>query len=170
MSATTVLEQARRRAGLSQSELAERAHTSRTAVSAYENGHKSPSLGTLERLLAAAGFEVDMQPTVAFARVRGPRGQRFTVPDRLWSLAPDVALATVELPLRLNWSQPRRTFRLADRADRARVYEIILREGTADDIRQYIDGALLVDLWPDLVLPQQLRTAWAPLVEQVSTT
>jgi len=28
----------------------------------------------------------------------------------------------------------------------------------------YIDGALLVDLWDDLVLPRAVRSAWAPLI------
>jgi hypothetical protein len=28
----------------------------------------------------------------------------------------------------------------------------------------HVDGALLVDLWEDLVLPRAVRSAWAPLV------
>ncbi len=62
------------------------------------------------------------------------------------------ALAAVELPLTLNWSQPGRVFRLSDRSDRARVYELVLREGSEADVLAYIDGALLVDLWDELVL------------------
>lgn len=52
---------ARRQAGLTQQALAERAATSQAAVSAYESGRRSPSVDTLCRLLAAAGFEVRMQ-------------------------------------------------------------------------------------------------------------
>ena len=74
------------------------------------------------------------------------------------------ALAAVELPLHLNWSAPGRIFNLRSRADRARAYEIVLQEGTPDDILTYIDGTLLVDLWQDLVLPQGVRSAWAPLI------
>ena len=74
------------------------------------------------------------------------------------------ALAAVELPLHLNWSAPGRVFDLRSRADRARVYEIVLQEGTPTDILAYVDGALLVDLWDDLVLPRAVRSAWAPLV------
>jgi hypothetical protein len=77
-------------------------------------------------------------------------------------------LAAVELPLHLNWSAPRRVFDLRSRADRARVYEIVLQEGTPADIVAYIDGALLVDLWKDLVLPRAVRSAWAPLVSRPS--
>jgi hypothetical protein len=77
----------------------------------------------------------------------------------------DRAFGRIRLPLRLNWSVPDRVFDLSDRRDRARVYEIVLREGAADDIRQYIDGALLVDVWPDLVLPAHRRGEWQPLID-----
>ena len=55
-------------AGLSQAGLARRAGTSRTAVSAYEHGRKSPALDTVDRLLAAAGYELDVRPRVEFGR------------------------------------------------------------------------------------------------------
>jgi hypothetical protein len=40
----------------------------------------------------------------------------------------------------------------------------VLQEGTPADILAYVDGALLVDLWEDLVLPRSVRSAWAPLI------
>jgi uncharacterized protein len=49
---------ARDKAGLTQSELAELAGTSQQAVSAYETGRKEPTLPNLQRLVAAAGFEM----------------------------------------------------------------------------------------------------------------
>ncbi len=52
---------ARRRASLTQQELAKRAATSQAAISAYESGRRSPSVDTLSRILAAAGFEVRMR-------------------------------------------------------------------------------------------------------------
>ena len=36
--------------------------------------------------------------------------------------------------------------------------------GRPSDILAYVHGALLVDLWDDLVLPRAVRSAWAPLV------
>jgi hypothetical protein len=72
------------------------------------------------------------------------------------------------LPLHLNWSQAGREFDLSDRRQRARVYETVLREGTAGDITEYVDGALLADLWPDLVLPALIRVQWQPLIDTVS--
>lgn len=163
---TSLLRRARLRAGLSQQELAHRSRTSRTAVSAYEHGHKSPSLETLERLLDAAGFQLEVQPRIEFSPAAGPHGAQIWVPNRLPRLSPGAALATVTLPLTLNWSQPGRVFALGDRNDRARVYEIVLTEGQPDDIRTYVDGVMLVELWPDLVLPRTVRSAWAKIIEE----
>lgn len=56
-----LIHMARIRAGMSQVELARAAKTSQPAVSAYESGKRSPSVETLMRLLAAAGFELRMQ-------------------------------------------------------------------------------------------------------------
>lgn len=160
---------ARRAAGLSQDELAERAGTSRPTLSSYEHGHRSPTLRTATRILAAAGFELSATPTVAFSEHTTGRGRSVLVPSHLPRLDPIRALATVTLPLHLNWSQPSRTFDLCDRRQRARVYEITLREGTADDLLAFIDGVLLVELWNDLVLPRDIRAAWAPLIERAAT-
>lgn len=97
-----------------------------------------------------------------------PRTLALVVPTRLPRLPTEQALATVELPIHLNWSAPGRRFDLRDRHDRARLYEIVLREGTPDDVLRYIDGALLVDLWDELVLPREIRSAWSPVIEDVT--
>jgi len=44
--------------GWSQAELAARAQTSQPTLSAYENGHRTPSIATLERLLGAMGLSL----------------------------------------------------------------------------------------------------------------
>jgi hypothetical protein len=51
------------------------------------------------------------------------------------------------------------------RADRARVYEAVLHEGQPEDVLRYVDGALLVDLWAELVLPRDVRAAWSPSID-----
>ena len=61
MARIDLIAEARRLAGLSQRELAERAGTSQPAVARLEQGHSSPSLATLERLLAAAGFALRLE-------------------------------------------------------------------------------------------------------------
>jgi transcriptional regulator with XRE-family HTH domain len=166
MAGADLLERIRRAAGLSQDELARRAGTSRTAVSAYEHGRKSPSLDTVDRLVTSAGYELDARPHITFVKVPDSRGWDVVVPSQLPQLPPRQALATVELPLTLNWSRPGRVYRLSERGDRARVYEIVLREGNEDDVLRYIDGNLLVDIWDELVLPRIIRAAWSPLIEE----
>jgi len=59
--ASGLIRLARDKAGLTQAELAERARMSQQAVSAYETGRKEPTLPTLQRLVAAAGFEMRIQ-------------------------------------------------------------------------------------------------------------
>jgi transcriptional regulator with XRE-family HTH domain len=60
MPASIALRTARARAGLSLRQLAARAHTSHSTLSAYESGAKVPTVGTLERLVRAAGFDLDL--------------------------------------------------------------------------------------------------------------
>jgi transcriptional regulator with XRE-family HTH domain len=57
--AAVLLQEARRRSGLSRRALAERGGTSASTLSAYESGASVPSVVTLGRLLRAAGFELE---------------------------------------------------------------------------------------------------------------
>jgi transcriptional regulator with XRE-family HTH domain len=166
--AAELLEQVRASSGLTQEELARRAGTSRPTLSAYEHGRKSPTVATFARLLAQAGWDLAVQPHVSFTQQTTSRGKPAWTPDRLPRLDVMHALAVVELPLHLNWSAPGRVFDLRSRADRARLYEIVLQEGTPADILTYVDGVLLVDLWEDLVLPRRVRSAWAPLISSLN--
>lgn len=161
----SLLEDARTAAGMSQGELAQRAHTSQPTLSAYENGRKSPSLATMERLLAETGHHLAIAPEITFTQLLTRRGRPFWVPNQLPRLPLHRALATVTLPLDLNWSTPGTTFDLGDRAERVHCYEIVLREGDAADILAYVDGALLVDLWSEMVLPRDIRVAWDEVVK-----
>ncbi len=162
--AATLLAQARDESGLTQSEVARRAGTSRPTLSAYEHGRTSPTMDTAQRVLAATGHELVAVPVVTFSERLSRRGRVFAVPDRLSRLPVSRAMATITLPLHVSWSEPGRLSHLADRAQRARVYEVLLREGRPADILEHVDGALLVDLWDELVLPRDVRDAWAPVV------
>jgi len=166
MARETVIARARRGSGLTQRELARHSGTSQPTLSTYEGGSKSPTLAVVERIVNASGYDLDLAPRVTFTTQSGARSEPYAVPDRLWRLDLTDAFATVELPRHLHWSGPSREYSLSDRRDRARVYEIMLREGSPDDLRTYIDGALLVDLWDELVLPRELRGAWEPLISR----
>ena len=109
-----LIERVRHAAGLTQEDLAERVGTSRTALSAYEHGRKSPTLATAERIVAGAGFALSVEPVVSFREATTRRGRPFFVADRPWRLPVAQALATVTLPLELNWSVPGSTWSLAE--------------------------------------------------------
>jgi transcriptional regulator with XRE-family HTH domain len=162
---TSLIERVRRDAGLSQEVLAARAGTSRTTLSAYEHGRKSPTLATVERLLDGAGFELTAEPVVLFTTLETRRSRPISVPNRLWRLPLAEAFATVTLPIEVNWSHPGRRFSLSDRRERLRCYEVVLQEGTGADLRRFVDGALLLDGWADLVIPRDIRAAWQPIVD-----
>ncbi|MBM3670793.1 MAG: helix-turn-helix transcriptional regulator [Actinobacteria bacterium] len=59
-----IVQKTREHAGISKRELARRAHTSPAAVVAYESGTRDPTVGTLERLVAATGatLVVEIEP------------------------------------------------------------------------------------------------------------
>ena len=66
-----LLREARRRAGLSQSELAARAGVTQSVVSEYEAGKRQPAVATLARLVAATGHELTLGLTRTDQKVRG---------------------------------------------------------------------------------------------------
>ena len=63
MDAASTIVTARQRAGLSGRELARRAGTSATTLSAYEHGRVDPSIATLRRIVRACGFEPEIRLT-----------------------------------------------------------------------------------------------------------
>jgi predicted nucleotidyltransferase/DNA-binding XRE family transcriptional regulator len=69
---------ARRRAGLTQTELARRAGISQSVVSAYESDHRQPALSTLAVLIEATGFDLDIRVTKRknLSGLTGPIGRR----------------------------------------------------------------------------------------------
>lgn len=73
MSIIGVLRVTRQRAGLTLRTLAGRAGTSHATLSAYEHGRVSPTLDTMDRIVAAAGYRIEpaLVPLVADAADRG---------------------------------------------------------------------------------------------------
>lgn len=100
-------------------------------------------------------------PEVIMDRVTRATAQAPALPEDLDTATVERLTGVVELPLHIRWSGPSRTYDLADRQDRARVYEQVLREGNDDDVRRFIEVDDLIDLWDDLVLPRHVRSAWA---------
>jgi uncharacterized protein len=89
MDAARAIRDARRRAGLTQAELAARSGTVQTAISAYEHGAKTPSASTLARILAAAGMRLVVRPGSGAVRV--PTGDELRARGRVLAQAVDLA-------------------------------------------------------------------------------
>lgn len=62
MSVPLLIAQARRSQGLTQAALARRSGIPRSAVNAYERGHRHPSSATLARLVEACGMRLVLAP------------------------------------------------------------------------------------------------------------
>lgn len=117
--------------------------------------------------MGVTGHRLTAVPVLSCEEVEVRGGRAVVVPDRLPELPVQEAVRTFTMPVHLDWSRSDRTVDLADHGQRARAYEIVLREGTPADIEGMVDGALLVDLWSELVLPKRIRTAWRPLIGAV---
>jgi hypothetical protein len=79
MDGAVVLRSARHRAHLTQEQLAVRAGVTQSVISAYESGRRQPSVPTLAALVAATGFELDLQLRATPRRLdllTGPVGRR----------------------------------------------------------------------------------------------
>ncbi len=60
--AAALVDEIRRRSGLSQAEIARRAGLPRSVVNAYLRGNREPGADVLARLAAAGGFELQLAP------------------------------------------------------------------------------------------------------------
>lgn len=163
---STLIAEARRASGLSQAEVARLAGTSRPNISAFEHGRRSPTLETLERLLAANGQRLAAVPALTFEQRMDRRGKPFFVPNQLPQLTPAASMACIALPKHVSWSGPQETWNLAERPQRMLAYQLLLAEGDPVDIEAHVDGSLLLDLWTEMFLPVEIRAAWQPLIDQ----
>ncbi|MGH3237996.1 MAG: hypothetical protein ACRDOH_33010, partial [Streptosporangiaceae bacterium] len=96
-----------------------------------------------------------------------PRAPYQARPGRRAIMAGDLAdlcgpaRGVVELPLRLFWSAPDRTFDLDQPSMLQALYETVLREASRPgDLTSYLNGEILAAVWPELFLPKGIRQAW----------
>jgi len=164
----TVIEEARLASGLGQAELAALAGTSQPTLSAYERGKKSPGLTVAERIVNAAGWNIALQPRVRFTEYPAPPGFRFpfTVPDRLWRLEAPACFRTIKFFDLIDDDNDKFWWDLSDRAERRLVYERLLTYGSEAYLVIYLDGALLIDLWNEMDVPEPMRTHWQRVIDK----
>ena len=85
---------------------------------------------------------------------------RSSQPPASWDAHTGPVVGVIELPLRLYWSDGQNRVDLADEADRRLLYQIVLAEGTAPDIRTYLHVPTLLAIWDTLWLPAPVHQAW----------
>jgi transcriptional regulator with XRE-family HTH domain len=172
MSSKTVIEVARRAAGLSQRRLAEIARTQQSSISEYERRRKSPTLDVVERLLDAADHELIAKPMVFWEVVEDPEVGSFWVPDKLWAVPAPKCFAKVQAwkyvfrsEATADWTQYIRTWDLSVTTERIDYYELVLQHGLNTMVEDSVDGLLLIQAWPEMTLPWPVRRAWQPLID-----
>jgi transcriptional regulator with XRE-family HTH domain len=169
MSSQTVIEVARRAAGFSQRRLAEIARTQQSSVSEYESRRKSPTLEVVERLLDAADHELAAKPMVFFDHREDPDVGGYLVPDRLWQVPIPTCYARVTV-FYFRAIVGYDVWDLSVLEDRIDFYQLALRHGVNEVLLNAVDGALLVEAWPNLELPEVVRAAWQPLIDAAKGT
>ena len=115
------------------------------------------------------GVRAPGEVTVDFTQVTFNGHNICWVPDRRWRVEPRLCFSKLTFPdgpaTRETGEWIMRDWDLADREARRRVYGYLLRAGPPLWIYRWVDGALLVDLWPELDLPDLLKKAWQPLID-----
>lgn len=100
----TIVRRIRKLAKLTQSELADLAGTSQSAIAAYESGSKTPNLRTVRRIASSVGMDLHMSPVPALTREeRRSLALHEAIAERLLA-DPDTAMAKA----RANLDQMRR--------------------------------------------------------------
>lgn len=166
----TVIESARRAAGLSQRRLAELARTQQSSVSEYESRRKSPTLEVVERLLDAADAELAVKPMVFFDYREDPEIGSFAVPDRLWSVPVPECFARVQVLKYIFHIDDNKVWDLSDPTERIEYYERALVHGLDRMLLDSVDGVLLIQAWPHMNLPDVVREAWQPVIDAASAS
>ena len=161
----TVIEIARKAAGVSQAQLAVKAGTAQSSVSEYESRRKSPTLEVVERLLEAADAELSIKPIIDFDVRQDPKIGRYVVPERLWSVPMPACFSKIQVLGYLAKSRQPLVWDLSNEAERIDYYGWVIGLGAIDLMLDSVDGILLMHVWERLNLPGVIREAWQPVID-----
>jgi hypothetical protein len=90
----------------------------------------------------------------------GPASRPVAIPDDFATSTNDKASGIIRLPNRIRWSGPDLTFDMDNAADRRRVYELVLVDGSEEDVRYFVILDELIAVWGDIFLPTYVRRVW----------
>ena len=100
-------------------------------------------------------------------RVERPTSRwRTSQPPASWNPSRAPRSGVVELPLRLYWSDRHNRFDLADDAELRLLYQIVLTEGTTNDVERFLNIATLLNIWDRLWLPGVVHETWDPWIAE----
>jgi Arc-like DNA binding domain len=100
------------------------------------------------------------QPAAILSPHQSRPGRRVVVLADLGDLR-GPAGGKVILPKNLYWSPPGRVWDVDDYDLRQEMYKVVLNEAFRPaDLAGWLNGPLLVEMWPDLHLPRGVRQAW----------
>ncbi len=107
---------------------------------------------------ATLGNMATVRAAPSRVRYQSRPGRRAVVAASLADLQ-GATRGTVELPIWLFW-YPDRTFDLDEQGMLPWMYQVVLREASSTEDLAYLNGELLIALWPELYLPKGVRQAW----------
>jgi hypothetical protein len=90
---------------------------------------------------------------------------RSSTPPTNWCEHTGPTVGVVELPFHLYWSDDNNRFDLSKRSRLRSMYQTVLTEGSAQDVRDHLNLSLLLDLWDELWLSPAVHEAWDGWVE-----
>ena len=103
---------------------------------------------------------------VEFDYVDDPELGLFPVPNRLWQVPVPLCFSRVQVfPFR-SYADGREVWDLSDPSERIEFYELALCHGTDEMLLETVDAALLVEAWPHMNVPDSVRGAWQPLIDE----
>jgi len=82
----------------------------------------------------------------------------YEIPASLSDLA-GPASGVIDLPRTLYWG-PEETVDLGDSVDVQRMYQAVVRTGTAAEQTEWLNRDILIAAWPNLVLPTRCIDLW----------
>ncbi|WP_420442912.1 hypothetical protein, partial [Candidatus Poriferisodalis sp.] len=101
---------------------------------------------------SAGSLGLDSVATTRFSRP-------VKIPDDLGEDTVAPVTGRVRLPNRIAWSG-QGEFDLEDRRDRMYVYQLVMTEGTEDDVRRYINVDHLMEMWSGMWLSPPVHERW----------